>query len=242
MKRTLWFRRLSISAPKMMIRSQLPWPWRLVFWVLVIGLGGAIALWAYDLGRSFAGFGPNVNAQVELLDHRVKQITIERDKLAGQVSAAESELNIEHAGQKPLRDQVKTLETENIKLKEDLSFFERLLPANTGNKGIGIQRLVLESVAPNQVRYRMLVMQGGSGKQDFTGELQLLVSVLQDGKTAIITFPKDKSADGDKYQISFKHYQRLEGVLTLPEGTTVKSIQARVLEKGQARAQQSASL
>ncbi len=242
MKRTLWFRRMSISAPKMMIRSQLPWPWRFVFWVLVLGFGGAIALWAYDLGRSFAGFEPNVGEQVEILNQRVKQLTLERDRLTSQVSAAESEINIERAGQKPLRDQVKTLETENIRLKEDLSFFERLLPANTGAKGISIQRLALEPVAANQVRYRMLVMQGGSGKQEFTGDLQLFVTVFQDGKSAMITFPRDKSTDQDKFRISFKHYQRLEGVLALPEGATVRSIQARILEKGQVRAQQSASL
>jgi len=226
----------------MNIRSQLPWPLRFVFWVLALGLGGAIALWAYDLGRSFAGFGPNVSAHAELLEHRVKQLSLERDRLTSLVSAAESEINIERAGQKPLRDQVKTLESENTKLKEDLSFFESLLPANTGAKGIGIQRLALESVAANQVRYRMLVMQGGSGKQEFSGDLQLIATVLLEGKSVMITYPKDKATDQDKYRIRFKHYQRLEGVLSLPEGATIKSVQARILENGQVRAQQSASL
>lgn len=242
MKHTLWFRRLSISAPKMMIRSQLPWPLRFVFWVLALGLGGAIALWAYDLGRSFAGFGPNVGEQVELLDHRVKQLSLERERLTSQVSAAESEINIERAGQKPLRDQIKALEAENTKLKEELSFFESLLPANTGSKGIGIQRLALELVTSNQVRYHMLVMQGGSGKQEFVGDLQLVATVLQDGKSVMLTFPKEKGAEPDKFRIRFKHYQRLEGVLSLPEGVIVKSVQARILENGQVRAQQSASL
>ncbi len=242
MKRKLWSRRMSISAPKMMIRSQLPWPMRLLFWVVTLGLAGAIAMWAYDLGRSFAGFGPNVGEQVGLLEHRVKQLELERDRLTSRVNASESEINIERAAQKPLRDQIKSLETENTKLKEDLSFFESLLPANTGAKGISIRRLVLEPVAQNQVRYRMLVMQGGGGKLDFTGDLQLAVTILQGGKNVIIAFPQEKSGDSDKYRISFKHYQRLEGVLTLPEGAIIKSVHARILEKGQMRAQQSASL
>ena len=242
MKRKLWSRRLSISAPKMTIRSQLPWPMRFVFWVVVLGLGGSIALWAYDLGRNFAGFGPNVGAQVESLEHRVKVLEQERDELISKVNATDSEISIERAGQQPLRDQIKTLESENTALKEDLSFFESLLPANTGAMGISIQRIKLESLAPNQIRYRMLVMQGGAGKSYFTGNLQLIVTVLQNGRNAGITFPADKSVDVEKYRINFKHYQRLEGVLTLPEGTSVKSLQARVLEKGHLRAQQSATL
>jgi hypothetical protein len=34
----------------------------------------------------------------------------------------------------------------------------------------------------------------------------------------------------------------LEGVLTLPDGVIVKTLQARVLDRGQIRAQQSANL
>jgi hypothetical protein len=244
MKRNLWFRRLSISAPKMMIRSQLPLPMRFLFWVLVLGVAGAVALWAYDMGRSFAGLGPGANRQVELLDNRVKELELDRERLISQLNAAASEINIERAAQKPLHDQIMALETDNTKLKEDLSFFESLLPTNTGAKGISIQRLALELVNPNQVRYRVLVTQGGGkrDKRDFQGQLQLVVTVLQDGNSAMITFPKERSADMEKYNFRFKHYQRLEGVLTLPPGATIKSVQARILEYGQVRAQQSASL
>lgn len=244
MKKNLWLRRMSISAPTMRIRSQLPLPLRFLFWVAVLGLAGVIALWAYDMGRSFAGLGPSANRQMEILDARVKQLELDRERLSSQLSAGESEINIERAAQKPLHDQIKLLEAENTKLKEDLSFFESLLPTNTGAKGISIQRLALELMNPNQVRYRILVTQGGGkrDKREFFGQLQLVVTVLQDGNSAMITFPKDRSADEEKYNFRFKHYQRLEGVLTLPPGVAIKSVQARILEKGQIRAQQSASL
>lgn len=242
MKRKFWLRRLSISAPKMTVRSQLPWPMRFVFWVFVLGLAGAIALWAYDLGRSFAGFGPNVSAQLSVMEQRVKQLELERERLSSLVSAAESEISIERAALNPLRAQIKSLEADNTRLKEDLTFFEGLLPANTGSQGISIRRIALEPLAANQVRYRMLVMQGGGSKQEFHGELQLAVSAFQEGKNVMIAFPKEKSGDSERYKLNFKHYQRLEGVLVLPEGATAKSLQARVLEKGLVRAQQSASL
>lgn len=244
MKKNLWLRRMSISAPRMTIRSSLPLPLRFLFWVAVLGVGGAVALWAYDMGRSFTGLGPSANNRMEVLDNRVKQLELDRERLVSELNAAASEINIERAAQKPLQDQIKGLETENTKLKEDLSFFESLLPTNTGAVGISIQRLSLELVNPNQVRYRVLVTQGGGkrDKREFMGQLQLVVTVLQDGNSAMITFPKDKSADVEKYNFRFKHYQRLEGVLTLPPGVTIKSVQARILERGMVRAQQSASL
>ena len=221
----------------------MPWPFRFVFFAIVLGLGGAMSMWAYDLGRSIAGFNPGANKeQFATLQEQIEKIRTERDQFSTTVNAAESQLNIERSAQKQLVMQVKTLESENIKLKEDLAFFESLLPTDTGPLGISIRRLKADIVAPNQLRYRLLIMQGGKGDRDFVGNLQLAVMVLQGGKSAMINFPQGNAADADKFKLGFKHYQRVEGVLTMPEGASMKAVQARVLERGQIRAQQSANL
>lgn len=243
LKFKLWIRRLSVSAPRVSIKSHLPWPVRLLFAAVVLGLAGAIAMWTYDLGRSFTGFIPGASReQLSTFSDQFDKLKAERDQFSTTVNAAESQLNIERSAQKQLAAQVKTLETENIRLKEDLAFFESLLPADTGAHGVSIRRLKAEIVAPNQLRYRLLVMQGGKGERDFVGNLQLAITVLQGGKSAMMTFPEASSSDVEKFKLGFKHYQRVEGVLTLPEGATIKSVQARILEKGQTRAQQSANL
>ncbi len=234
---------MSVSAPKVSIKSHLPWPLRMMFIAAVLGLGGAIAMWTYDLGRSFTGFIPGASKeQLATFREQVDKIKAERDQFSTTVNAAESQLNIERSAQKQLAAQVKILETENIRLKEDLAFFESLLPADTGARGVSIRRLKAEIVAPNQLRYRLLVMQGGKGERDFVGNLQLAVTVLQGGKSAMMIFPEANSGESEKFKLGFKHYQRVEGVLTLPEGASIKNVQARILEKGQTRAQQSANL
>ena len=156
--------------------------------------------------------------------------------------AAESTLNIERAAQKQLTQQAKTLEADNMRLKEDLAFFESLLPADTGTRGISIRRVVVDMVAPGQLRYRLLVMQGGKGDVQFDGNVQFSINGQHGGKSVMMLLPDAKSNDADKFKISFKHYQRLEGILAIPEGWIVKTVQARVLEKGQLRTQQSANL
>ena len=239
-KLRFWQRRL--SASKMTIQHHQPWPVKAVIVVVVLGLAGAVALWTYDLGRSFA-FGPKIKIeQVALLEKQVGDLVAERNALAATANTAESQQNIERSTQKQLGEQVKTLMVENLKLKDDLAFFESLLPATTGQDGISIQRIKAEMAAPNQLRYRVLVMQGGKGGRDFGGEMQLTLTLVQGGKPAIMPFPDPKSGEAGKLKLLFKHYQRLEGLITLPEGATVKAIQAKILDIGVQRAQQSFNL
>ncbi|MGH8806438.1 MAG: DUF6776 family protein [Noviherbaspirillum sp.] len=243
MKFRLWRRRMSVSSPKMTIKTQMSWSIRMLLAVLVIALGGAIALWVYDAGRGLTGaHADNTREQLAKYKEQLETLNAERDQFSSTANAAESQLNIERSAQKQLAAQVKNLESENTRLKEDLAFFESLLPNATGPQGISIRRLKVDLIAPNQLRYRLLVMQGGSGEQRFIGNLQLAVTTLQDGKNAMMTFPDATPAEQEKFKLSFKHYQRVEGVLTLPEGALTKLVQARVLEKGQILAQLATNL
>jgi hypothetical protein len=239
----LWRRRLSVAAPAVTIRTRVPWPLQTLLMLAVIGLAGALVLRAYDLGRDFTGLSsaPDVG-RISALEEENDQLRVERDKLATTVNAAESQLNMERAAQRQLVTQLKALEVENTKLKEDLAFFDSLLPAAVGVQGISIRRLTADLIAPNQLRYRILVMQSAKAKQDFVGELQLMVAVLREGDSAIIVFPDEETRGTNNFKLAFRHYQRIEGVLTLPEGVSTKSVQARILERGQIRTQQSAIL
>jgi hypothetical protein len=160
------------------------------------------------------------------------------------VNAAESRLTMERSVQTQLAAQVKALEAENTRLKEDLAFFESLLPSSTNGQGVTIRQAKFEVIGANQLKYRLLLMQGGKGAGDFVGSLQFVVTLLRDGKAFMINFPERNLAESEKekFTLRFKQYQRMEGILTLPDGVAAKSVQVRVLEKGQLKAQQSASL
>lgn len=241
LKRKLWWQRWSVSPARMTIKNHLPWPLRAMLIAVVLGLSGAIAMWTYDLGRSFTGFKPATTvAQLSFLQEQLKTVSAERDRFQTTVNAAESQLNIEHSVQAQLTRQIKTLESENVKLKDDLAFFESLLPTNTGAAGIAIRRFKVEMEKSGQLRYRVLLMQGGKLPSEFAGSYQLVLTLVQQGKSAMMTFPKADATD--KFKLSFKHYQRIEGVLALPEDATVTSVQIKILERGAMRAQQSVNL
>ena len=242
MKFRLWRRRMSVSSSRVKIKTQMPWTIRILAALLVIGLGGTAALWIYDKGRGLTGaYADDAREQLGQYKEQLESVITERDRFSSMANAAESQLNIEKSAQKQLVVQVKTLEAENTRLKEDLAFFESLLPNATGPQGIAIRRMKVDMLAPNQLRYRLLVMQGGGG-QRFVGSMQLAITTLHNGKNAMMIFPDETLADQGKLKLNFKYYQRVEGVLTLPEGTAAEMVQARILEKGQIRAQLSANL
>ena len=236
--------RFGISAPRMTVKTHVAWYWRMLGLVAVLSCSFALAAWIYDAGRRFAGFDRS-EAEQELsqLRESVGRLTQETAGLRASVNASESKLQIERAAQAQLGPQVKVLEDENARLKEDLAFFENLIPSEHRDNTLLINRFRVESGAlPGEFRYRLLLLQGGRRDKPFQGNLQLLVTLQQGGKDAIITLPEEGAAQA--YKISFKYFQRVEGTFQVAPGASVKMVQVRIFESGstQARATQSFNL
>lgn len=253
MKWKLLWRRLSVTAPRMTIKTHRPWWVQVLVWVIILGLSGALALWTYDLGRSITGLDRGqIETQLDQFQGQLAQLTEERNQLSASASAAQSNLAVERATLEKLMAQVKALEAENTKLREDLAFFERMAPANSS---VSIRSFSLQREPEGHgVRYRLLVGQGGRTSRDFNGHVQLVLSGVQEGRAVTLSWPEDKSAktpgasvsstphDPKAFALAFRTFQRLEGTIPLPANWILRSVQAKVLENGTVRAQQSASL
>ncbi len=243
MKFTLLKRRFTVSAPRVAVRAHVPWPIRVLGGAVVLGLAAAVAMWTYDLGSRFAGFNKDeLKTELGNLRKQVADLTAERESLSKNSSFGESQVAMDRAAQQQLMAQVKALEADNARLKEENSFFESLLPNTAQQGGLAIRNLRagLEG-APPALRYRLLVMQAGKNAPDFDGTFQLVLTGTQNGRPYSGTFPEKPGADA-QWRLNFKRYQRIEGVINLPEGTVVKSVQARVLQQGSQKAAQSVAV
>ena len=234
--------RFGISAPKMMVRTHIAWYWRWLGMVAALAVSLVVAAWLYDAGRRFAGFDRSESEQeLSQLRASVAKLEEETRRLRSIADASESRLKIEQSAQAQLGAQVKSLEEQNTRLKEDLAFFENLTPADR----LSIHRFKVEPDAlPGEYRYRLLVLQGGRRDREFQGSMQLVVSVQENGRDATIIIPDQASAGDSAYRLRFKYFQRVEGTFRVGPKAKVLSVQARVLEHGsdQARASQSVSL
>ena len=239
--------RFGISAPRLAIRTHVAWYWRALVMIAILSVSLALAAWIYDSGMRIAGFHSNESVrEIQSLRNHVMELDGELTKLRSLAGSGESSLQIERTAQMQLSRRAKALELENAALKEDLAFFEGLMPASdSGDEaGVRIDHLRIEpGHTAGEYRYRMLVVNnGGRQGRELKGGLQLSLKVQQEGKDAIITLPSSSEPNPQRFRFEIKHFHRLEGVFSVDPGAVLKEVEARLLQDGAVRARQTANL
>jgi hypothetical protein len=217
----------------MAIRSHMPWPLRWALAALMLGFSAAIGLWAFEFGKGIAGLDSHAKEELAQLKDEVAKLRNDRDKAQSIANTSGSLLTAEKAAQDKLAVQVKLLENENRALRDDLGFFEKLMPAG-GAESIAIRGLQGEVLSGGmQFKWQVLVIQAVKNAPDFNGKIELIFGGTQAGK------PWSMSLPGGLQALQFKQYRRLEGVLDLPPQVVVKTLSAKVTEGSSTRAVQS---
>lgn len=215
-------RRLSISAPRMIVRSHLPWPLRWAVAAVMLGFSAAIALWAFELGKDLAGLDRGGKEEVAHLRAELASLREQNDRAQAIANTADSLLKAEKAAQEKLAEQLKQTEADNLALKADLGFFERLLPVAGAPGGLAVRGFQAERVTPGQLRYQLLVMQNGRPGAPFDGRYELTLTGLLDGR------PWTAGLPGGAQPLQVKQYARVEGRIDHPTGAVVKTVEVRV--------------
>jgi hypothetical protein len=237
--------RSGISAQRVAVRPHRPWYWQAAAIVALLSISLAVAAWMYDASRRYAVFGATASAEeVRAMKERVAELEKENVALRDNPESTESRLKIERAAQQVLAAQVKSLEEENARLKEELALLEKLAATEDKDGALRIDRLRVEPDGASGVfRYRMLVtLQGDRKEREFKGAMQLVVHLQQDGKSAMMVLPSSSEGDRQRFTLAFRHFKRVEGTFKVPEGAQVKSVEVRLLQDGATKASQTVML
>lgn len=235
-----------IAAPRVSVRTHVPWYWRGAAAVVVLALSLALAGWIYDAGRRYAGFD-RTESESEIADLRDKAQSLDSElvRLRAIANASESQREMDKATIERLTEQVRTLEGGNIRLKEDLAVFENLASGGGAVDGFALARLRVEPEStPGQYRYRVLAsMLGADAKREFKGALRFQVSLEDaEGRSVIMALPRAGDPDAGKFAVSFRAFGTLEGSFRVPAGSTLKRVEVRLVRDGSVVASQSVSL
>lgn len=228
-------RRLTISSPRVAVRSSLPWPLRWAVAAIVLGFCGAISLWAFELGKDIAGLDLQAKEELAVLRTENIQLRSERDKAQSVLNTSGSLMTAERSAQERLTAQIRQLEAENRALRDDLGFFEKLIPAS-GTEAVAIRGLQAEVLGGSQLRWQVLVIQPVKNAPEFRGRLQMTMTGTMDGKPWSMEMP------GGSQSLHFRQYRRLEGMVDLPQQAVVQNVSAKVVEGSATRAVQSIKL
>ncbi len=233
-------RRLTISAPRMAVRSAMPWPLRWAVAAIMLGFCAAIALWAFEFGRDIAGLEnggqaemQQLRAQLEALKVEVEAAREQRDQAQSIANTAGTLVAAEKASSEQVNAQVKLLEADNRRLRDDLGFFEKLIPADSTDP-VAIRGLQAESFDNGKIRWQVLVIQSKKNAPELVGKLEIMLTGTSNGKPwtgALSTTP-----------LKITQYGRLEGSLAIPAQVTVRGLTAKVMDGSTVRASQTIKL
>ncbi len=219
----------------MAVRSALPWPFRWVAAAVVLGFCAAISLWAFEFGKDIAGLDGGAAQELVQLRADLARALAERDQAQSVANTAQTLLTTEKSAQEQLLAQKKQLEADIQALRDDLGFFEKLIPS-TGVEGIAIRGLQAEMLDDHRLTWRILLIQPRRNVAEFKGNLELVFAGSLNGKPWSTTLPAGPQA------IRFTQFGRFQGVLDVPAQVEVKSLSVKVMEGSVVKAAQSARL
>lgn len=225
-------RKHGIAAPRVAVRPQTP---TYVKWITagILFLLALVLSWSmYDAGRKFADFDKiEAGAELERLSQLNGRLQRDNDELRTKLAGLAQQLQMDHGARQDIVKQVKVLEDENIRLKEDLAFFQSLesAPGKTGKISIGGLKLERGKL-PGEYRYSLLLVQAGQRGKDFHGSLEFAVNFEQNGEKMVLPLTNDDPSW--KFDVSFRFYQRVENTFRLAPDAIVDSMQVKVFEKG----------
>lgn len=225
MRLRLLRRRMTVSAPRMAIRSTAPWPLRWLLAAVVLGFSAALTLWAFEFGKEIAGLDRNAKQELEQLRNEVQTLRADLNRAQSIVNTSEGLLTAEKAAQEQLVLQMAQLQADNQTLRSDLGFFERLIPGS-GSEALSIRGLQVDRVAGEQIKWQVLMIQALKNAPDFKGHLELVFTGTLDGK------PWTAKQAREPQPVVIKGYLRQEGLVDVPPLAVVKTVTAKILQGG----------
>lgn len=235
-------RRLTISAPRMAVRSALPWPFRWAVAAIVLGFCAAIGLWAFEFGKDIAGLDKGSKEELSRLrtdlaetQAELSRIKEERDHAQSIANTAGTLVTTEKASFERVQAQVKQLEVENRTLRDDLGFFEKLIPTGATD-GVAIRGLQADMQDGSTLKWQVLVIQSGRNLPEFAGQLALEFTGVSNGK------PWSSKLNSGAIPVKLRQYGRIEGAFEIPPQVIVRGVTAKVMDGATVKATQSIKL
>lgn len=205
------------TAKRVAVRSQRPWYWRLLLAGMLISLGYVLAYWQLIGGGLDADSMQGLRQQSRTLQANVVRM--------------QRELQFERSAQTNLAKELRNLQDESMRLKEDVAFYKNILNDNSGAGELKFYSFrVSKSTQPNHYDYYILLAQSGRHNPSVQGQLHLKLSSAQGEKIALPLTEAGRVQPAIK--INFKYYQRLEGSFAVPNAETAYTVEASFIETG----------
>lgn len=196
-------------------------------------------LWLSSLAAIYLYLRATVAPQLvevsrELAQARRALTTIEAENLQLQRTAAQHERGQQVADRanQELQQALIARQEEIASLRNDLSFYQRLMEGGAQQPGMSIHSLVLRKTDnPRAFQFALTLSQNLKRNRQASGTVEVSISG-EDGQKSARLGLADLGGSGSTLEFSFKYFQQLSGLFMLPEGFKPASVRLKVLPEG----------
>jgi hypothetical protein len=209
------------TAPKIVQSDAGPnlWLWS----VLII----ACALWTwqvYEYGGSNAQYAESRSASTfEELRERIAGLNAECDELRLQSARFERSGQIDREATQSVQGEIRALKNEIAALEREAAKLRDLV--SDGDTYIEISDYtLLESTPGKRFQYRFTLSRDAPAPRKVEGEASIRVSGQLNGEPVELTQAELTDGSTKPHKLGFKHFQEIEGGLSLPAGFTPEAL------------------
>ena len=162
-----------------------------------------------------------------------QNIESENAKLREKVIKLERLTQIDNETAVRLQNDIRSLQDQVYRLKEELEFYQGIMSSTADSKGLNIQGLHIEPT-DQEFLYRFKLVLTNVAKNDRVTEVTMDMSVegMNEAGTEVLSLNDVIVGSGLNRDIKFKNFKRIEGSLSFPAGFRPLRVLVDLRQKG----------
>jgi uncharacterized protein DUF6776 len=214
----------------LVIKQQKTKPWYIGVGSLVVLLFTASYLTGRYLAISDLSETKQQLASVELELAETKSAL---DNLNEQLVMQAQSAQVDNLSNQELINSVKSLQQNNKKLVEELTFYRKIMAPERDKDGLVVDSIKLFNTDKENVfQVRTTLIQAGKQLQFLKGSILIKVAGELDGQAREFDIRELGTFKNSDFQFQFKYFQNIQGTIELPGGFIAKSINVSAQTKG----------
>lgn len=183
----------------------------------------------FDYGRQRAGFDAGESANVqEQLRAQITELEKERDELRKEAAKSERTAGIERDSVVAVQGNITELQKEKAELQKRVDFLESLVSDRDPHFKF-VDFTLKQRKGDNNYRYSFSVSKMSKGNSMVRGSVSVNIHGQEEGKDKTLSLADITEEKQKKHKLGFRHFQNIEGNMTLPEGFVPKSFEIKVI-------------
>ncbi|MDH3871463.1 MAG: hypothetical protein OEU44_04550 [Gammaproteobacteria bacterium] len=211
-----------------------PYYLKLSIAVVIAGLLGLLAWWVYDFGKLHGVTElASLREKYALLVQQNEQVVEVNSNLREQVAILERSSQIDRQATEEVQDELGALQEELHAARDEIEFYRGIVSPGNGKPGLRIHRFTLS--AERQSRnfdYDLVLTQLKKNERYVTGQVGWTISGKREGVSEELDLAAVSEIGVAHLDFRFRYFQRLTGVISLPEGFHAEEVALSIKTTG----------